>query len=179
MVRRLVSILLLAWFFGFVLFAVAMPKPAENRGTDGVVVLTGGKGRIDRGLDVLRRGWAKRLLVSGVGAEVKPREFAAEYKVVPALMACCITLDYRAVDTHSNALETANWVTKGRIRTLRLVTSDWHMRRAAMELRRAVPQNVTIIEDAVTTQPNLTVLFLEYHKLLARFFAGWLEQQRP
>ncbi len=170
MFRRVASILLLAWFFGFVQFALFLPLPVGTAGTDGVVVVTGGRGRIDRGLDVLRHGWARRLLVSGVGAEVKPREFAIEYKVPPALMACCITLGYRAVDTRSNASETAAWLKNQRIRSVRLVTNDWHMRRAAMELRRAVPTDVTIIEDAVSTRPSLTVLFLEYHKLLARIF---------
>lgn len=176
MIRRFASTLLLVWFFGFVLFAVALPQPAGKTATDGVVVLTGGKGRVDRGLDALRGGWARRLLVSGVGHEVKPHEFAVEYKVQPTLMACCVTLGYQAVDTRSNASETAEWIAREKIRSLRLVTSDWHMRRAAMELRRALPPGVTVIEDAVPTQPSLYALFLEYHKLLARFAAPLWER---
>lgn len=168
MIRRLLSIVLIAWFLGFVLFAVSLPQPVGNAGTDGVVVLTGGAGRIDRGLEVLRQGWAKRLLVSGVGREVKPREFAAEYKINAPLLACCVTLGYKAVDTRSNGTETADWVQSRKIGSLRLVTSDWHMRRASLELRRALPRDVAVIEDAVPTQPNLWVLFLEYHKWIAR-----------
>lgn len=171
MIRRLLSIVIIAWALGFVLFAVTLPQPIGNAGTDGVVVLTGGKGRVDRGLEVLDKGWAKRLLVSGVGREVKPREFAAEYGVSNALLACCITLGYKAVDTRSNGSETSEWAREEKISSLRLVTSDWHMRRAAIELRRNLPEDITVIEDAVPTQPNLWALFLEYHKWLARLTA--------
>jgi uncharacterized SAM-binding protein YcdF (DUF218 family) len=171
MLRRAVSIVLLAWALGFIWFAVALPQPAQAGKSDAAVVLTGGKGRVDRGLEALRRGWSERLLVSGVGGEVKPHEFAVEYKVNSGLMACCVTLGYEAVDTRSNAQETAAWIVRHKAKSLRLVTSDWHMRRAAMELRAAAPAGVTIYEDAVPTQPSLRILFIEYHKLLARFFA--------
>ncbi|WP_296679975.1 YdcF family protein [Novosphingobium sp.] len=171
MIRRLISIVLIVWALGFVLFAVTVPQPIGNSGTDGVVVLTGGKGRIDRGLDVLGEGWAKRLLVSGVGREVKPREFAAEYGIKSPLLACCVTLGYKAVDTRSNGSETAEWARAANVRSLRLVTSDWHMRRAALELRRSLPADIIVIEDAVPTHPNLSVLFLEYNKWIARLTA--------
>ncbi|MDE2435585.1 MAG: YdcF family protein [Sphingomonadales bacterium] len=172
MIHRLFSVTLIVWFLGFVLFAVSLPQPVGNAGTDGVVVLTGGKGRIDRGFEVLRQGWARRLLISGVDHNVKPREFAARYKANAALMACCVTLGYRATDTVTNGTETADWVKATQIGSLRLVTSDWHMRRASLELRRALPPGFTIVEDAVPTQPSLYVLFLEYHKLMARYISG-------
>lgn len=168
MLRRLLSFALLAWAFGFIWFAVALPQPAGEEPTDGVVVLTGGKGRIDRGLEVLRRSWAPELLISGVDESVKPHEFAVEYRIGSLQMACCVTLGFAATDTMSNATETAEWIKNQRMRSVRLVTSDWHMRRAVLELRRAVPADVAIIQDGVPTRPSLKMLFLEYHKLLAR-----------
>lgn len=168
MIRRITSILLLAWAFGFLWFAIALPRPAGAAQTDAVVVLTGGDGRIARGLTVLQRGWAPQLLVSGVGREVKPHEFALQYRVSAARMACCVTLGFEAVDTVSNAQETARWLHREKITSIRLVTNDWHMRRAAYELRQIVPARVRIVEDAVADQPSLKMLFLEYHKLLAR-----------
>ncbi len=169
--RRLASVLLLGWALGFLWFAVMLPQPAADQPTDAVVVLTGGKGRIDRALLALDKGWADELLVSGVDRHVKPHEFALEYKVAAARMACCVTLGFEAVDTRSNALETARWLARNKVSSVRLVTSDWHMRRAALELRRTAPQGVTIIEDAVPSQPSFKILFLEYHKLLARLVA--------
>jgi uncharacterized SAM-binding protein YcdF (DUF218 family) len=132
------------------------------------VALTGSGGRIERGLEVLNAGLAKRMLVSGVDAQVKPREFAAEYGIPARLMACCITLGYESVDTRSNAREAARWIAKNDFRTVRLVTSDWHMRRAGFDLAQVEPAGVEVVEDAVATRPSFGVLFLEYHKLLAR-----------
>jgi uncharacterized SAM-binding protein YcdF (DUF218 family) len=168
MIRRLVSLALLAWLLGFLWFAIALPQPAGAVVTDGVVVVTGGTGRVARGLAVLRDKLAERLLVSGVGQKVKPHEFALEYKVDAATMACCVQLGFAAVDTRSNADETARWVAENKIRTLRLVTNDWHMRRARFELERVLPASVTVTPDAVPSQPSMRTLFLEYHKLLAR-----------
>ena len=173
MIRRVVSLMFLAWAIGFLWFAVALPKPVAGAvTTDAVIVVTGGPGRIARGLEVLDKGLADRLLVSGVDSEVRPGEFAAEFGVSPAEMACCVTLGFAAVDTRSNAAETAKWVAQKEVRSLRLVTTDWHMRRAAGELDRALPDHVTVIRDAVPSQPDLGTLFLEYHKLIASRAAG-------
>ena len=166
MITRFLALLVMIWALGFVWFAVALPRPLAGVRTDAVVVPTGGKGRIDRGLEVLRTNRAPLLLVTGVYSEVTPAEFAAEFHVGAATMRCCVTLDFAAVDTRTNASQTAAFVARYRIRSLRLVTSDWHMRRAAQELRAAMPEGVTIVEDAVTTQPSFDTLFLEYHKLI-------------
>ncbi|MFY7745552.1 MAG: YdcF family protein [Erythrobacter sp.] len=173
MFRRLISLLFLAWVIGFLWFVVALPRPAlEPVKTDAVIVPTGGAGRIARGLEVLDKGLAEKMLVSGVDPEVKPGEFAAEFGVSPQQIACCITLGHDAVDTRSNASETAIWVAQNEVRSLRLVTTDWHMRRTAGELARKLPDNVTVIRDAVPSKPDLGTLFLEYHKLLASRAAG-------
>ncbi|BDI60183.1 YdcF family protein [Qipengyuania nanhaisediminis] len=168
----LLSIPLLAWALGFLWFAVALPQPAGSIATDAVIVPTGGAGRIAQGLAVLDQGQAQKMLVTGVDPEVTPGEFAAEFGVHEDRMACCITLGFRAVDTRTNATETADWVEANAIRSLRLVTTDWHMRRAAGELDRTLPADIEVVRDAVPSQPSLASLFLEYHKLLASWLAG-------
>ena len=112
------------------------------------------------------------MLVSGVDTDVKPAEFADEFGVSDLRMECCITLGFQAVDTHSNAAEIAAWAAEREVVSLRLVTTDWHMRRAAGELERVLPDDVKIIRDAVPSEPGLPILFLEYHKLLASWAAG-------
>ena len=171
MLRRLLSLILLAWLLGFVWFAVALPRPHDGGKTDAVVVLTGAGGRIGRGLEALDKGWARQMLVSGVDREVRPREFQAEYRVPAGRMECCIELGFESVDTRSNARETARWITRHHFRSVRLVTTDWHMRRAAHEITRLLPADVEVVRDAVASQPTLRTLFLEYHKLLARRLA--------
>ncbi len=172
MFRRIASSLILIWVLGFLWFVVALPDRAEEIATDAVVVPTGGEGRIAQGLSVLDRGLAKRMLVSGVDREVKPGEFAAQFGVDQERLECCITLGFAAVDTRSNASEIAEWVEDNGVNSLRLVTTDWHMRRAASELSRALPSRVDVVKDAVPSDPSFSSLFLEYHKLLASWAAG-------
>ncbi|MDJ0642837.1 MAG: YdcF family protein [Erythrobacter sp.] len=172
MIRHGISALFLVWVLGFLWFTVSLPQPADQLQTDAVIVPTGGAGRIAQGLDVLEMGLAKRMLVSGVDREVTRQEFAQEFQVDDAKMACCITLGFAAVDTRSNAAEIAQWVEDNQIKSLRLVTTDWHMRRAAGELGRTLPEDVTVVRDAVPSEPSMTSLFLEYHKLLASWIAG-------
>jgi len=166
MILRLLSAIFLAWAFGFVWFFATLPTPAGDIKTDAVIVPTGAAGRIQRGLEVLDNGWADRMLVSGVDLEVRPDEFAAEFGVSRRRMNCCVELGFAAVDTRGNAEEIAKWVEKRGISSIRLVTSDWHMRRVAGELSRTLPSTVTVVPDAVRTEPNFGVLLLEYHKLV-------------
>ncbi|MBM3596540.1 MAG: YdcF family protein [Alphaproteobacteria bacterium] len=171
MFRRIVPFAALFWLIGFAWFAIFMPQPAGEERTGAAAVFTGGEGRVARGLDVIARGLAPRLLVSGVGREVKPSEFSAEYEIPAERMACCVTLGYESVDTRANADETARWLANGKAQSVRLVTSDWHMRRAALELSRAMPEGFPIVRDAVPSHPSLRTLFTEYHKYLARCLA--------
>lgn len=172
MIRRLLSFVLLSWALGFAWFAVLLPQPATLAKTDAVVVLTGGAQRIDRGLEILEGGKAKRMLISGVDRDVRPTELAVEYNRPIKLFECCIDLGFQSVDTRSNALETARWAAKHEVKSLRLVTHDWHMRRARFELDRALPDNVSVTNDAVSTKPSLAALFKEYNKYWLRAVAA-------
>jgi uncharacterized SAM-binding protein YcdF (DUF218 family) len=174
-IRRALSLLVVAWAFGFLWFAVALPQPADSERTDAIVVPTGSGGRIPRGLAMLGAGRAGRMLVTGVDADVRPGEFAAEYDVPARLMDCCVTLGFAALDTRGNARETADWVSENKIRSIRLVTADWHMRRAALELDDVLPDDATVLRDAVHAEPSLWILLVEYHKLLAT----WLVRALP
>ena len=179
MIRRLLSLLVVCWAFGFLWFAIALPQPAGAEETDAIVVPTGSGGRIDRGLAMLREGAAPKLLVTGVYRDVRPGEFAAEYRVSQRLMECCVTLGFAALDTRGNARETAGWVAENEVRSIRLVTSDWHMRRAALELEGRLPSGTVLVRDAVRSEPSLWTLLLEYHKLLATWTVQTLARVRP
>ncbi len=170
MIWRLCALVVTAWLLGFAAFMLSLGKPLEDRKTDAIVVLTGGSGRILRGIEVLRAGDAKRMLVSGVDPDVRPGEFAAEYKIDRRLFACCVDLGWQAVDTRSNADETAKWVKRHNYKSVRLVTSDWHMPRARLELAHAL-KGVEVVGDPVPSQPRFAMLFREYHKYLVRRIA--------
>jgi len=103
---------------------------------------------------------------------VRPHELAVRYKAPDALFDCCVTLGREAIDTRSNGIETAHWLEKRGYDTVRLITSDWHMRRAAFELRQALPDDIVLVYDAVPTRPSLAMLFKEYNKYLLRRMAA-------
>jgi uncharacterized SAM-binding protein YcdF (DUF218 family) len=165
---RAISFLVLGWALGFALFVVTLPGPADGQVTDGIVALTGGPNRIGHSLDLLRQRRAKRVLVSGVDRTVRPHELAIENDVPVALFACCVDLGHEAVDTRSNAEETAAWVKHRGYRSIRLVTTDYHMPRASLELAHALDGDAVILRDAVPSVQDLARLVTEYNKYLFR-----------
>ncbi|HEX2764559.1 MAG TPA: YdcF family protein [Allosphingosinicella sp.] len=168
MITRSFSALVLLYLLGYALFSVLLPRPADDRRTDAIVVLTGGARRIERGLELMEQGKAKRMLVSGVARTVRPEELAAEYKADERLFRCCIDLGRESVDTRSNAEEVARWMERHKFRSMRLVTTDWHMPRARFELSRRLGDQVAVTGDAVESNPSFVQLFTEYNKYLLR-----------
>ena len=78
MIARIFSLVLLLYAVGFVYFAFTLGRPAaaNARQTDAAVVLTGGPGRIEHGIDVVRQGKARRLLVAGADPLVRKADLA-------------------------------------------------------------------------------------------------------
>ena len=171
MIVRLVAVIALAWALGFALFVVMLPGPRNGGTTDAVVVTTGGPGRITRGAELLMRHQAQRMLISGVAPETRAGDIAANNALSPKLFACCVDLGREASDTRSNALETVAWARAHRYRSVRLVTTDWHMPRARFELER-VAGDITIVDDAVDSKAGFGVLMREYNKYLLRRIAA-------
>ncbi len=167
MIRRVLAFFVLLYAFGYALFAVLLPDPGDDRQTDAIVVLTGGAKRLERGIDLLERGRARRMLISGVERTVRPSELAQRYGTDQALFDCCIDLGREAVDTRSNAEETANWIGRNKMKSVRLVTTDWHMPRARFELGRQT-DGLIVYADAIKSSPSFRTLFLEYNKYILR-----------
>lgn len=168
---RIASFVLLLYVLGYAIFAVMLPRPAGDQRTDAIVVLTGGSGRLDRGFDLMERGRARGMLISGVARTVRARELAVAYRVDPRLFECCIDLDRESFDTRSNADEVERWLARRRYRSIRLVTNDLHMPRARYELRKRLGDDVAILADAVPTDPSFRALFVEYNKYLLGYAA--------
>lgn len=168
-VGRLLAFAILGIVGWFVWFVVAVPAPlSPSVRTDGIVVLTGGPGRVARGIELMQAGSAKRMLISGVDPKVRPVELAVTYKVPTELFDCCVDLGREAVDTRSNAEETAAWVRRNRYRTVRLVTATDHMSRAQLELEARVDEGVDIIADPVPVERPLPLMLREFSKYALR-----------
>jgi uncharacterized SAM-binding protein YcdF (DUF218 family) len=130
------------WLAGFLWFAAGLPASVAEpmRATDAIVVLTGGSGRIHQGLELLAARRAKKLFISGVYRGVDVQELLGVSQQSPADLDCCIALGYEADSTRGNARETADWMHEQGLRSLRLVTSAYHMPRSLLEFRRAMPE---------------------------------------
>lgn len=141
-----ITVLVLTWGAGFLWFIKdaerqsAIPASMEAIGrTDAIVVLTGGSGRLEEGLELLASGRAGKLLVSGVYHGLDVQELLKMARRSPDNLECCITLGYSAESTLGNAHETAGWMREQGLTTLRVVTANYHMRRSLLELSRAMP----------------------------------------
>ena len=124
---------------GFVLFVIrAADAPDPKVTADGIVVLTGGAGRVQTGLRLLADGRAPRLLISGVGRTTDYHALARLDGAQPGLSRR-VTLGYQAHTTRGNAREAAKWVGENNLHSLIVVTAFYHMPRALAELSRAIP----------------------------------------
>ncbi|MEH6951489.1 YdcF family protein [Nitrobacter sp. NHB1] len=164
---------------GFVAFLSQLrgveTKPASN--ADGIVVLTGGSSRISDAVELLAGGYGKRLLISGVHPTNGISDISRSLPDSQRILTCCVDLDRSAVNTRSNASETRRWVDEQGFHSLIVVTSNYHMPRAIVELSHAMP-DVTLIPFVVigdkwreepwwTSGATLRLLLSEYAKYLA------------
>lgn len=127
---------------GFIAFVAGLPQ-AETlpvARAQGIVILTGGPDRIAEGLNLLSTGYGERILITGVNEKTTRDDLARSHGIDAKAAACCIDLDWQALNTRGNAQEAARWARRNGYSELILVTSSWHMPRAAHELRLAMPE---------------------------------------
>jgi uncharacterized SAM-binding protein YcdF (DUF218 family) len=150
-------------------------KPART--ADGIVVLTGGSSRVSDAMELLAGGYGKRLLISGVHPTNAASDISRTLPDTHSLLGCCVDLDRSAVNTRSNASETRRWVRDRGFKSLIVVTSNYHMPRAIVELSHAMP-DITLIPFAVvgdrwrdepwwTSGTTFRLLLSEYAKYVA------------
>lgn len=165
------------WLAGHVWFAVStltMRPQSTLETTDAIVVLTGGDQRIETGLALFARGRAQHLFITGVHPDVSKSDIEKMWAEQTSLPPCCITLGHQATTTIGNGVETKEWIAAQNYTSIRLITSDYHMNRALLELHHVLP-GIEIIPHPIM-QPNLGIknrhfwelLVSEYHKTLFR-----------
>lgn len=146
----LLAIVLVAAAAGFVGFLSqlrgAEAEPANR--ADEIVVLTGGSSRVSDAMELLAGGYGGRLLISGVHPTNAASDISRSLSDNQSLLRCCVDLDRSAVNTRSNAAETRRWVHERGFKSLIVVTSNYHMPRAIVELSHAMP-DVHLIPFAV------------------------------
>jgi uncharacterized SAM-binding protein YcdF (DUF218 family) len=176
MIARALALLLLLYAIGFILFSLTLAGPATQAPpTDAAVVLTGGPGRIEYAIGVLRAGKAKRLLVAGADPLVTKGDMARRLNGNQKLLQCCVDLGTESVDTRSNAEEAGRWLALHHFHSLRLITSDWHMHRSRYEFGKVLGSRYQVVTDGVRSDPSFLTLFGEYNKYVLRRLAVWID----
>jgi uncharacterized SAM-binding protein YcdF (DUF218 family) len=166
----------LLWLAGFAVFGVwvwmaAPPAPMPH--ADGIVALTGGDDRVGAALALLAAHDAPALLISGAGRGTYLGDFTFDNAAAATEYAGSITIGHNAATTHGNAAETADWARRLHAKSLIIVTADYHMPRALLEIRHSLP-DVTLIAapvrppamNAPERLATLRLLAVEYTKYL-------------
>ncbi len=172
------GVLAALWMAGLLSFVgsvKALQEPTLRAGlpaTDAIVVLTGGRERLGVGLELLKSGQGKKLLISGV----HPGLTLDHLPVSKDLYDCCIALGHEAGSTFGNAEETRTWMKEEGYRSLRLVTANYHMPRSLLIFHTALPDTVIIPHpiqpDSVKLEGwwkhsgTASLLVTEYNKFL-------------
>ncbi|WP_274423112.1 YdcF family protein [Chelativorans sp. YIM 93263] len=167
----------LAGFFAFANHVAQLSAPSLLQPADGIVVLTGGQSRMDVGLDLLKAGKGKRLLISGVNPVARRDDLLLATGSDQSLFSCCVDIDRVALDTIGNAQESAKWVSANTYASIIVVTNNYHIPRTLLEMRRILPNaglqpypvvNAPLHDSAWLSDPDaVRVLFTEYTKYLA------------
>ncbi len=173
---------------GFVGFASSLAREELPLAleAEGVVALTGGSDRVLEAAELLARGQAHRLLITGVNPMTHGAALERILPISRELFNCCVDLGYQAQDTEGNARETREWMQRRGLKgPLIVVTSNYHMPRALLELQAALPGVALFpypvvgehvrVEAYLEDRQVLRLLLREYFKYLRAFGRTRLE----
>jgi len=134
-----------------------MVVPSQK--VDVVVVLTGGVGRIKRGVELLLEGKGENLFISGIAEDVSLEDIllANGMEPLPEIFHSRIILGRLSRSTPENAKEIRSILERHDFDSVLLVTSQYHLARASQlierELERWPERKIEIYFDAVES-PN-------------------------
>ena len=161
-------------------FNIASAPTQNNQKADAIIVLTGSADRIPEAIKELNDGFAEKLFISGVGQNTKASELMDSlvigWKELVKVDVSRVSLGYEATDTVGNARESKTWIEENNIKSIRLVTSNYHMARAHLEFRKIMPK-LEVIESPVIpahfnkadwkdSKPTRDLIVKEYFKYL-------------
>lgn len=147
--------------------------------SDAIVVLAGGRGRIEEGVRLYREKQGSCLLLIGVDPVVKKEDLFRERR--GENLADGVILEKMSRNTLENALYARGLIMKKDFRSIRLITSRYHMKRATLIFRNVLPKDIAIYPhpvDSVNLKEewwshggSFRLLFTEFYKYcMFRFF---------
>ena len=145
-----------------------------------IIVLTGAKGRFEKGFTLLEKKISNKMFVSGVYPGVNLEKKYDHLIKNENFFECCIFFGNNAFNTKQNADEVIEWIKENEINKIFLVTSYYHLPRAKVIFEEKIPLDITIIyipsdkfqlklEDTLYLIYNFKLIVLEYFKILYTF----------
>lgn len=124
------------WICGFIWFGQKINdyNDYDLKYTDAIVVLTGGRNRIARAIELVNDNMAEHLFISGVEKNTSLNDIVKELKL-PINNPEKVELGYDATNTIGNAREIKEWIENNNIKSVRLITSNYHIPRSLAELK--------------------------------------------
>ncbi len=98
-------------------------------------MLTGGKGRINLGLELFNKNKNLRLIISGVDKKVSDKSILPN----DIKNKSSITIDKESESTYQNAKIINEWVSKYKLQNITIITSYYHMPRSMMLMQLFTP----------------------------------------
>lgn len=147
---------------------------------DAIVVLTGGKGRVEEGVRLFRGHRAEFLVFVGVDPTVRKSDLYRPRPGDPP--AGKVILEKSSRNTLENSIFGRDVLMRSGVHSILLITSRYHLKRASILFRNSLPADITIIPYPVDTVNlkeswwnhggSFQLLFSEFYKycLLRVFF---------
>ncbi len=182
-IKGLFSLLVIAFVVIAVLFVDFTYKTfsvsRRNVKTDAIVVLAGGKGRVEEGVRLYREHVGQSLFLIGVDPSVRKSDLFRERRGEGGGEG--VFLENVSRNTLENALYARDMLLKKEVRSILLITSRYHMKRAVLIFRNTLPKDIAIYpypvdsanlkEDWWSHGGSFRLLFSEFYKYcLFRFF---------
>ena len=131
------SFIVLLIIYTFIIFfkKIDYREVVFNNDSDGIAVLTGGKGRISLGLNLFSENTNLQLIISGVDKQVSIDT------IVPVDLKnrANITIDKVSESTIQNAKVVSKWTTKHKLQKITIITSYYHMPRSMFLMQSLAP----------------------------------------
>jgi uncharacterized SAM-binding protein YcdF (DUF218 family) len=121
---------------------------------DAIIAISGGDtfARTDEAIKLYKNGWAPRIVFAGAAQDKKGPSNAlvmknhAEKLGIPSED---IIIEESSVNTEENAKNTADYIKSNKLQQIIIVTSAYHQRRAGLEFKRQIGNEVAIVNHPV------------------------------
>ena len=142
----------------------------DKQAIQGIAILTGGKGRIAKGINLFKASPNSLLLISGVDKNISTNEVIPE----ELLKNKKVFLDRESETTLDNAEQIINWAYNNNLVNVSIITSDYHMPRSILILEKKTT-NINFYADPVKTELQEIENLFNNFKLLVFLLEEYLK----